>query len=101
MSANKEENKAAEGIQLTGGSDSKKANRAIQERNAGRSRTMITDTMIDPDLKMSDLAREVQGLVDLQQPNSILTWHVTLQFDRIYTYFYCTLMFVIHIYKGK
>ena len=57
--------------------------------------------MIDPDLKISDLAREKKGLLDLQQPNSILTWHVTLEFDRIYTFFYCIMQISVHIYKGK
>ena len=31
---------------------------------------------------------------------SILTWHVTLWFDFIYSMFYCVIMMCIHWYKG-
>ena len=46
------------------------------------------------------LRKELKGLIKLAEPQSILTWHITLMFDRIFTIFYCILMTVIHVFKG-
>ena len=54
----------------------------------------------DDDKTIIELKNEMRGLVQLQRPNSILLWHITLQFDFIYTLFYCIAMISLHFYKG-
>ena len=46
------------------------------------------------------LRKELKGLIELAKPQSILTWHITLMFDRIFTIFYIITMAVIHVFKG-
>ena len=56
---------------------------------------------ISEDTKNPVLRKELKGLIELAKPQSILTWHITLMFDRIFTIFYCILMTVMHVFKGQ
>ena len=65
-----------------------------------RQKHRYEDSYVDKDASDNQIQREISGMRPIEEPKSLLVWHVTLWFDFIYSIFYCFIMILIHFYKG-